>query len=132
MTLTGIKALAFDTGGTVLDWHRGVNRALAVGDRHGVTRDWAAITNAWRRRALRQMTNQKSPGFNIDDVHARTLDELVSEHDLSMISDDAERKIDCRTLARTGCLAGFSGCAGAVAQQPCRGLIHYPQRLIDH
>ena len=31
MTLTGIKALAFDTGGTVLDWHSGIGAALASG-----------------------------------------------------------------------------------------------------
>ena len=48
-----IKALAFDTGGTVLDWHSGIRSALsAAGDRHGLERDWAAITNAYRRRSL--------------------------------------------------------------------------------
>ena len=25
-----IKALAFDTGGTILDWHRGISSALAA------------------------------------------------------------------------------------------------------
>ena len=29
MTIAGIKALAFDTGGTVLDWHSGIRAALA-------------------------------------------------------------------------------------------------------
>ena len=29
MPLSGIKALAFDTGGTVLDWHTGIRAALA-------------------------------------------------------------------------------------------------------
>ena len=47
MTQAGIKALAFDTGGTVLDWHRGIRTALAeTGARHGVERDWIGITNA--------------------------------------------------------------------------------------
>ena len=88
MTLTGIKALAFDTGGTVLDWHSGIRAALAeTGQRHGVERDWAAIANAYRRRALRGMTNQESPGFNIDDVHGAVLDELAGEHGLTMFSD---------------------------------------------
>jgi 2-haloacid dehalogenase len=27
--IAGIKALTFDTGGTILDWHRGVSRAFA-------------------------------------------------------------------------------------------------------
>ena len=29
MTLPGIEALAFDTGGTVLDWHSGIGSVLA-------------------------------------------------------------------------------------------------------
>jgi FMN phosphatase YigB (HAD superfamily) len=29
LTQTSVKALAFDTGGTVLDWHRGIRTALA-------------------------------------------------------------------------------------------------------
>ena len=96
MTLIGIKALAFDTGGTVLDWHSGIRAVLAeTGTRHGIERDWTAITNAYRRRALRRMTNQKAPGFNIDDVHRDVLDALVTEHELAMFVD-AERE----TIAR--------------------------------
>jgi 2-haloacid dehalogenase len=87
MTIAGIKALAFDTGGTVLDWHSGIRAALAeTGARRGVTRDWTAITNAYRRRSLQRMTNQTSPGFNIDDVHRTVLDELAGEHELGMFS----------------------------------------------
>ena len=83
MAVSGIKALAFDTGGTVLDWHRGVHAALAeAGRRHGIERDWAGLTNAYRRRALQLMTDQTNPGFNIDDVHRRMLDELTAQHGL--------------------------------------------------
>jgi 2-haloacid dehalogenase len=86
-----IKALAFDTGGTVLDWHSGIRSALfAAGSRHGLVRDWAAIANAWRRRALQSMTGQVRPAFNIDDAHRRVLDELVDEYQLGVLSE-AER-----------------------------------------
>ena len=35
--MDGIKVLAFDTGGTILDWHEGIVRALAeAGARRGV------------------------------------------------------------------------------------------------
>jgi 2-haloacid dehalogenase len=91
MAITEVAALAFDTGGTVLDWHSGIRAALAeAGARHSVERDWTAITNTYRRRALQRMTNQVSPRFNIDDVHSEVLDELVREHDLVMVSP-AER-----------------------------------------
>jgi 2-haloacid dehalogenase len=82
-SLAGIKALAFDTGGTVLDWHAGIRTALtAAGARHGLVRDWATITNSWRRRSLQRMTSQVGPAFNIDDVHHSVLDELIDEHGL--------------------------------------------------
>ena len=28
--MSGIKALTFDTGGTILDWHGGISRAVAA------------------------------------------------------------------------------------------------------
>jgi FMN phosphatase YigB (HAD superfamily) len=41
--MDNVKALCFDTGGTILDWHTGTRTALAaVGSRHGIARDWAA------------------------------------------------------------------------------------------
>ena len=87
--IADIKALAFDTGGTVLDWHSGIRAALAeVGARHGIERDWSAVTNEYRRRALQRMTNQVSPGFNIDDVHRAVLDEIANEHGLGGLTDD--------------------------------------------
>jgi 2-haloacid dehalogenase len=96
MTQPGVKALALDTGGTVLDWHRGIRTALAeTGARHVVERDWTGITNAYRRRALQRMTNQVNPGFNIDDVHRSVLDELAGEYRLDMFSD-AERNAIAR------------------------------------
>lgn len=78
--ISGIKALAFDTGGTILDWHRGISAALAAtGQRRGIVADWAAATNEYRRRALKGMTRQVRPDFNIDDLHRRVLDELAGE-----------------------------------------------------
>ena len=89
--LPGVKALAFDTGGTVLDWHSGFRAALAeAGARHGVERDWVWHHGYYRSRALRCMTSQVNPGFNIDDIHRTVLDELADEYRLDMVSG-AER-----------------------------------------
>ena len=47
--LENIKALTFDTGGTILDWHHGISRAFAtVGARRGLQADWPTITNEYR------------------------------------------------------------------------------------
>ena len=85
--LSGIRALTFDTGGTILDWHRGVSRAFAdAGARRGMTADWAAITNEYRRRALQAMVGQVNPSFNIDGVHRDVLAEVIREHGLSALT----------------------------------------------
>lgn len=85
--LSGIKALTFDVGGTVLDWHRGLGRAFAAaGERRGLHADWPAVTNDYRRRSLRAMVGQVNPGFNIDGVHRTMLDTVLEDHGLTAFS----------------------------------------------
>ena len=72
-----IKALTLDTGGTILDWHGGISRAIAAaGARHGLQADWHEVTNEYRRRSLKGMVGQIRPSFNFDDVHRRLLSAL--------------------------------------------------------
>ena len=53
--LMNIKALAFDVGGTVVDWRSGVSRQLAeLGRQKQVEADWVALTEAWRKQALQR------------------------------------------------------------------------------
>src|SRR4051812_3688327 len=84
-----IKALAFDTGGTILDWHFGLVAALAeAGARRGVTADWHAVANHHRRRSLARMLGSIDPDFTIDDVHRAVLDEILPAYGLSALSAD--------------------------------------------
>ena len=58
MSLHEIKALPFDTGGTILDWHTSVVTALAeTGKRHRIEKDWSGFPNELRRRSLQKMLN---------------------------------------------------------------------------
>jgi 2-haloacid dehalogenase len=101
--MDGLKALAFDTGGTILNWHAGLVVALAdIGERIGIAHDWHDFVNEYRRRALKRMTGTLNPAFNIDDVHRDVLDELLRERGLDVISgEDRERvwhrwhQLDC-------------------------------------
>jgi 2-haloacid dehalogenase len=78
-----IKVVAFDTGGTVLDWHAGLTAAMtAWGAAQGIEHDWHALANEHRRRSLRRMTNTVDAGFNIDDVHRDVLSQLLDENEL--------------------------------------------------
>jgi 2-haloacid dehalogenase len=89
-----IQALAFDTGGTVLDWHSGLVRALSrVGQLHGIERDWHSMANDWRRRTMKNIVGQVRPAFNMDDVHRRVLDETLAEFGLEALSADERDKL---------------------------------------
>jgi 2-haloacid dehalogenase len=92
-----VKVLAFDTGGTILDWHSGISAALAeTGRRRGVAHDWASFTNEYRRRALRRMINTVDPPFNIDDVHRELLGELLANAGTTAFTDEDRGAIASR------------------------------------
>jgi 2-haloacid dehalogenase len=92
-----LEILAFDTGGTILDWHSGIGGTLAAcGHRRGVAHDWPALTNEYRRRALRRMVGQVDPDFNIDDVHRELLDELLREAGIAAFTADDRAAIVAR------------------------------------
>ena len=93
--MEAVKVLAFDTGGTILDWHSGLVAVLAdCGTRRGVARDWHAVTNEYRRRSLQRMLGAVDPCFDIDDVHREVLDELLGEDGGIAFSPE-----DCLTIA---------------------------------
>jgi 2-haloacid dehalogenase len=89
--MRGIKVLAFDTGGTILDWHGGLTAALAEwGDAQGVEHDWHELSNEYRRRSLQRMLGAVEPSFDIDDVHRDVLGGLLDESGIS--GSPAERQ----------------------------------------
>lgn len=86
MRLQDIKALTFDTGGTVLDWHSGFRDAFAAaGQRHGISRDWAALANDLRRRSMQAMLNlgeDGPPTYNFDEANRFCLEALLNDERL--------------------------------------------------
>ena len=92
--MLAVKVLAFDTGGTVLDWHSGLVAALTdCGARRGVERRWDEFANEYRRRALRRMVDAVDPAFNIDDVHREVLDGLLAEERIDAFTPEDRRAI---------------------------------------
>ncbi len=98
MSLSDIRALTFDTGGTILDWHTGFSNAFAVaGKKHGIEKDWAAITNELRKRSLGAMINlgeHEPPAYTFDGAHRSAVEALVQEHGLDAFTQD-----DIHTIA---------------------------------
>ena len=106
-----IKALTFDTGGTILDWHTGFKTAFKrIGEAHGIKQDWGSITNEYRRRTLNLMLNHgehTSATKNFDDVHAEALNELIEEHHLTKFTENDKQSIAWDALHSLECWPDF-------------------------
>ena len=91
MSLNKIKALTFDTGGTILDWHSGFSSAFKIaGDEHGLDKDWKQLTNELRRKSLKKVLNlgeNNIPEYNFDDAHKMALKEIINEHNLNIFTE---------------------------------------------
>ena len=120
--MDGLKVVAFDTGGTILDWHGGITAALAeCGRRRDIGRDWHELANEYRRRALRRMLGAVDPRFNIDDVHREVLDELLGEAGIAGFSDaDRQTFRPAGTRSTPGRILRLRWCACGSAMSACR------------
>ena len=106
-----IKALTFDTGGTILDWHSGFKAAFQkIGDKYDLDYDWGSLSNEYRRRTLNQMLNhgEYTPATkNFDDVHASVLEELVAELNFDEFTADDKKSIAWGALHTLDCWPDF-------------------------
>jgi 2-haloacid dehalogenase len=97
MSFDDVKALTFDTGGTILDWHSGFSTAMAaLGAKYGVERDWGALANETRRRSLGAMLNlgeHEPPGHNFDDSHRKAVNGVLDENGLGAATGEERRAI---------------------------------------
>ena len=111
MSMSSIKALCFDTGGTILDWHAGMRTALAaVGARHGVERDWARLANEFRRRSLKLIVNhgEHAPAtMTFDDAHRDALDQVLVDNGLDVFSEGERRTLWWDTIHGLKCWPDF-------------------------
>lgn len=111
MKLRDIKALTFDTGGTILDWYTGFTDALTrVGRVHGIDRDWGSLAKELRLESLSRMLHQgkdEPPRYTIDQAHQAVLDELLDTHDLDAFTDADRRSIAYDAAHNFSCWPDF-------------------------
>jgi 2-haloacid dehalogenase len=92
--MQSLRAILFDTGGTVLDWHGslvGEIRELGAEQIHGV--DPGEFVNEWRRRSMRAIVGLVRPPFNMDDVHLRALDETTAHFGIPTLEESARKRL---------------------------------------
>lgn len=111
MSISDVRALTFDTGGTILDWHTGFSEALAgAGQRHGVEKDWPSLANELRRRSLKSMLNlgeHEPPGYNFDGAHRFTLEALIRENGLEAFTEEDVHAISYEAAHNLTCWPDF-------------------------
>lgn len=86
-----VRALVFDIGGTIFDWHHTIAREVdrLAGER-GVTVDAPAFANTWRRGMFEVLTAVRSgelPWMNADEMHRRVLDDVAPQFPQLGLSD---------------------------------------------
>jgi len=80
-----VKALIFDTFGTVTDWRGSIIEEGNVwGRAEGISVDWRHFADRWRAGYLPSMDrvrNRDLPWMKLDDLHQHLLGEFFSGHD---------------------------------------------------
>lgn len=86
-----VKALTFDTFGTVVDWRGSlIAEGRKLGRRKKIVADWEAFADAWRggyRPAMDRVRKGELPWTNIDGLHRRILDGLLDEFSLGGLTE---------------------------------------------
>ena len=89
--LTSVKALVFDTFGTVVDWRTSVTREVeALAKRKGVMVDGAKFADAWRAGYAPSMNRVRSgelPWTKLDVLHRMILETIVGNFGLAGLSE---------------------------------------------
>ncbi|MEO7152397.1 MAG: HAD family hydrolase, partial [Burkholderiaceae bacterium] len=125
------QAVAFDTGGTVLDWHGSlVDELAAVAAWQGVAFDRHDFVNEWRRRTMKGIVGQVRPAFHMDDVHLEALDAVIEAYALPRL-DAAARQGLWRAWHRLRAWPDFAPALAALrAQLPVVSFTMLPTALV--
>ena len=94
-TRMGVKALVFDTFGTVVDWRgsiiaEGLAWSGAIGDAKDSTIDWARFADRWRdgyAPAMERVRTGDLPWTKLDDLHRMLLNDLMPEFGMNGLSE---------------------------------------------
>ena len=85
-----IKALTFDTGGTILDWHSGFKKGFEdIKIKYNLNFSASEYANLMREKSLKIVTNQKKEALiNFDAAHHIAVTELIDEKNISISEQD--------------------------------------------
>jgi 2-haloacid dehalogenase len=92
LTLASVKALVFDTFGTVVDWRGSIiEEGMDWGKIKGLSVDWAHFADRWRSGYAPSMDlvrKGEMPWTNLDHLHRRLLEDLLKEFHMEGLSEE--------------------------------------------
>jgi 2-haloacid dehalogenase len=79
-----VRAVLFDTFGTVVDWRAGISSAVrAFADSHSLTLDPEEFADAWRslyQPSVERVRSGQRPYVSLDTLHRENLDTVLRSH----------------------------------------------------
>jgi len=93
-----VKALVFDTFGTVVDWRSSVAREVeALAKKTGVTIDGAKFADAWRAGygpSMNRVRSGELPWTKLDALHRMTLDKILVDCKFDGLDEDEKKNLN--------------------------------------
>jgi 2-haloacid dehalogenase len=90
--LANVKALVFDTFGTVVDWRSSViAEGIAWGKAKGLNINWVDFADRWRLGygpTMDKVRNGEIPWTRLDDLHRMILDDLLKEFKINGLTEE--------------------------------------------
>jgi 2-haloacid dehalogenase len=90
--IRGVKALVFDTFGTVVDWRGSIiAEGAAWGKAKGLSIDWAHFADRWRNGyapAMEKVRKGELPWTKLDSLHRMLLDDLLQEFGIKGLTEE--------------------------------------------
>jgi 2-haloacid dehalogenase len=88
----GVKALVFDTFGTVVDWRGSIIReGDAWGKEKNLQIDWGQFADKWRSGygpSMNKVRNGTMPWTKLDVLHRMLLDQLLVEYNITGLTEE--------------------------------------------
>jgi 2-haloacid dehalogenase len=86
-----VKALVFDTWGTVVDWRGSILDELrALGRQKGLALDWEDFLAEWKdayKPAMERVNSGEQPWTKIDALYREALDRLLAKHKIDGLTE---------------------------------------------
>jgi 2-haloacid dehalogenase len=86
-----VKALLFDTFGTLVDWRSSlIGELIAYGRKRGISADWTLLVDKWRSAyypSMDRVRKGEQPWTTLDVLHRQSLERLVKEQEIHGISE---------------------------------------------